>query len=88
MVMQTFSPPQIPQDAPESIKAYLRQLHAAIARAAANPDTYSSQKYLHAEPARVEAGMEVLADGTDWNPGSGAGRYRRNEANTAWVYLG
>jgi hypothetical protein len=44
--------------------------------------------YLHAEPSKTVAGMIVNADGSDWNPGSGAGTYRRNEANSAWVFLG
>lgn len=44
--------------------------------------------YLHVEPEKVVAGMVVLADGADWNPGSGAGMYRRNEANSAWVFVG
>lgn len=29
----------------------------------------------HAAPARPKEGMIVIADGTDWNPGSGAGAY-------------
>lgn len=44
--------------------------------------------YLHVAPDKTEPGMIVNADGTDWNPGSGAGTYRRNEANSAWVFLG
>lgn len=32
----------------------------------------------------------VIADGVDWNPDgtSGPGKYYRNEANSAWVFLG
>lgn len=29
----------------------------------------------HAEPEKIQDGMVVVADGTDWNPGSGAGLY-------------
>jgi hypothetical protein len=86
--MQTFSAPNIPMDAPHWFKDYARQLHQQINKAAAAANPYSSQEYLHSEPSRIVAGMEVLADGTDWNPGSGAGRYRRNEAGTAWVFVG
>jgi hypothetical protein len=43
---------------------------------------------LHAAPAQTRPGMLVIADGTDWDPGSGAGLYRRNEANAAWVFIG
>ena len=44
--------------------------------------------YLHVAPRKVLPGMLVLADGTDWNPGSGEGAYRRNKANSAWIFLG
>jgi hypothetical protein len=30
---------------------------------------------LHNEPPKPRTGMVVLADGTDWDPGSGAGVY-------------
>ena len=33
-------------------------------------------------------GMLVCVDGTDWDPGSGEGVYRRDKANAAWVFLG
>jgi hypothetical protein len=61
---------------------------ARIERAANAADPFMELEYLHAEPERVRAGMVVLADGTDWDPGSGAGMYRRNEANNAWVFIG
>ena len=40
----------------------------------------------HVSPTKPRDGMIVLADGTDWNPGSGAGFYGRS--NGAWVLLG
>jgi hypothetical protein len=40
---------------------------------------------LHAEPERIRPGMVVNADGTDWDPGSGEGTYRRDITNTSWV---
>lgn len=43
---------------------------------------------LYVAPERIRPGMLVYADGTQWNPGSGEGVYRRNAANAAWVYLG
>lgn len=39
----------------------------------------------YAEPARPVEGMVVFADGTSWNPGSGAGTYERRSG--AWVKL-
>ncbi len=41
---------------------------------------------LNAEPNKPRDGMIVLADGTNWNPGSGAGFYGRNGGT--WVFLG
>ncbi len=39
----------------------------------------------HAAPAKLEEGMVVFADGTDWNPGSGQGIYAYYGG--AWVKL-
>ena len=41
---------------------------------------------LNVEPIRPRTGMIVLADGTNWNPGSGAGFY--GYRGGAWVKLG
>ena len=41
---------------------------------------------LHVEPAKRNEGQLALADGTDWDPGSGAGVYRWDGA--AWQFLG
>lgn len=41
---------------------------------------------LHAEPSKPRLGMVVFADGTDWNPGSGAGIYHYRAG--AWQFLG
>jgi hypothetical protein len=42
---------------------------------------------LVSEPDRMISNMFALADGTNWNPGSGAGLYRRNAANSAWLKM-
>ena len=41
---------------------------------------------LNVEPIRPRTGMIVLADGSNWNPGSGAGFY--GYYGSAWVKLG
>lgn len=41
---------------------------------------------LHVEPSKPRNGMIILADGSDFNPGSGAGFYGRSAG--AWVFLG
>lgn len=39
----------------------------------------------HVEPERLVEGMVVVADGTDWDPGSGAGIYEY--VSGAWAKL-
>jgi hypothetical protein len=41
---------------------------------------------IHAEPSRLYDGLTVLADGTNWNPGSGQGVY--TYYNSGWHKLG
>ena len=41
---------------------------------------------LHVEPSKPRNGDLILVDGTDFNPGSGAGFYGRSAG--AWVKLG
>lgn len=41
---------------------------------------------LHVEPLKPRDGMVILVDGTNFNPGSGAGFYGRSAG--AWVFLG
>lgn len=43
-------------------------------------------KVLHREPKRPRHGDVVMADGTDWDPGSGEGLYVRKTAG--WSFLG
>ena len=41
---------------------------------------------LHNEPTKLRTGLTVMADGTDWNPGSGQGVYTYYAG--AWHKLG
>lgn len=68
--------------------AALRDEAARIQQALNIPEPFVRLEVLHVEPPRIWAGMLVMADGTDWNPGSGEGLYRRNVANNAWVFIG
>lgn len=56
-----------------------------LARISAELDKTADFEVLHAEPARLYEGMVRYADGTDWNPGSGAGVY---VYKSGWVFLG
>lgn len=65
----------------ESVEQELQRLSQSLAQ----PADYAALRTLYAEPGRVFEGMVVKADGTTWNPGSGAGVYAR--VGGAWVKL-
>lgn len=52
----------------------------------AEPADFLSVGMLYAPPTKPRDGMIVLADGTAWNPGSGAGFYGYRAG--AWRFLG
>jgi hypothetical protein len=62
------------------------ELHR-ISQALSSPNDALLLSELHREPARIKGGTVVFADGSDWNPGSGAGLYLRNAANSAWEFV-
>ena len=43
---------------------------------------------LHVEPTKPRNGRVVIADGTDWNPGSGRGVYWYDGVSSSWTFLG
>lgn len=84
--MSSYEPTAIPADAPRGLRSWLAtQLHK-IASVLTLP-TVQGIKFaiLAAEPARLEDGDLVYADGVNWNPGAGAGLYERKSG--AWVKL-
>ena len=85
--MKTYRPGRVP-DNPSELSAFLRRELESIRKAANSNEPCFFMQTLHASPERTVAGMVVCADGTDWDPGSGAGVYRRDEANANWVFLG
>lgn len=80
-----YATPNVPADVkqlPEFLSQELKNLAAAL-------DGYQDSillKTLYAPPSRIRPGMMVLADGTSWNPGSGAGVYAYYGG--AWHFLG
>lgn len=57
-----------------------------VALSMSQPMDYIALRTLYAAPGRIFDGMTVLADGTSWNPGGGAGVYTYYGA--AWNKLG
>jgi hypothetical protein len=84
-VSTTYTPGHIPDD-PKELVAALRAEFAAIKAAMERPQPFAELQVLHAAPVRLRDGMEVEADGTDWDPGSGAGKYILRAG--AWVFIG
>lgn len=73
-------------DDPRGLAFWLEQRFAEIDRRLADPVDFTYLRQLHVAPTKVFVGMVVLADGTDWNPGSGAGFY--GYYGSSWVKLG
>lgn len=57
-----------------------------LARAISEPQPELQLQVLYAAPKRPRDGMIVVADGTSWNPGSGAGAYRYQGGS--WSIMG
>lgn len=66
--------------------AVLREELAKIAEAMESPDQTLHLDTLYAPPPKFREGTLVKADGTTWNPGSGAGVYCFRAG--LWRFLG
>lgn len=80
-----YQPRAVPPNAAD-LPAFLQQELLNIARATLEGNQFLSLEMLYVAPAKPRDGMVVLADGTRWNPGSGAGFYGYRAA--AWRFLG
>lgn len=81
-----FEPTAIPNDAPAGLRGWLSRTFNEIATVLGRPEV-SGLRFteLHVPPERIQNGDFVVADGSDWNPGAGAGAYLRVAG--AWVKL-
>ena len=67
--------PMPPKD-PDDIPAYLAKIIPLLQQALVNPEMDTLKVTVsHTVPPRLEEGVVAYADGTNWNPGSGAGLY-------------
>jgi hypothetical protein len=57
-----------------------------VAKAMGRPQPFILLATSYAAPSKPQDGMIVKADGTHWDPGSGAGFY--GYSGSAWVLLG
>jgi hypothetical protein len=79
-----YTPQPAPTD-PAELSAFLTRELQAIAREWQQQTPFLFLQTLYAAPDRPREGMLVKADGTTWNPGSGAGVYAY--VSGAWVKL-
>lgn len=76
--------PRIPPNDPALLPGFLLQELQNIAR---SMDTsIVTLQQLNKAPAKPAVGMVALADGTNWNPGSGSGFYGYRAGG--WKFLG
>ena len=80
-----YRPRNVPPD-PKDLPQFLDQELRNIAQAQSAPVFVLALATSHKEPAKLADGYVVLADGTDWDPGSGAGVYCYRAG--AWRFLG
>jgi hypothetical protein len=83
--MARYTPNNVPTDA-ASLAAFLRDELSRIAQAMDTADATLALDTLYAPPSKFREGTLCKADGTIWNPGSGAGVYCYRAA--AWRFLG
>ena len=83
--MAQYVPGVVPDD-PKALAGFLKAELDKIAQAGVTPDQFLQLDTLYKPPAKLRAGMVALADGTAWNPGSGAGAYVYRGG--AWHFLG
>lgn len=80
-----YAPSILDASSLETLAGSMRNELARLAQELAQPTDYTALKTLYAAPDRIFEGQIVKADGTTWNPGSGAGIYAR--VGGAWVKL-
>lgn len=83
--MARYIPRNVPSDSAD-IPGFLSQELQNIAFSLSTPNEFALLNVSYVPPAKPVAGMVVLADGTSWNPGSGAGFY--GYSSGAWRFLG
>jgi hypothetical protein len=81
----TYFPKATPiLDNPEATRQYVEEELRRIALEFQETEVQNF-RVLHVEPVKRVDGMVAFADGTNWNPGGGAGLYQR--LGGAWVKL-
>lgn len=80
-----YVPNNVPSD-PAKIPEFLNQELLNLQKALYGPSSFLRLDKQYVAPSRIFEGMVVLADGAQWNPGSGAGFYGYRDGS--WKLLG
>lgn len=88
MAVEKFEPDALPFFNHPEVQRLADFMHRQHRRIAANLEGVDRVSLFvrHREPDKVENGLVVYADGSDWNPGSGEGFY--GYYNSGWHFLG
>lgn len=81
-----YTPRRLLNNTPEGLQRYLYEEMGYIASAMDRLRSNLTFDTLAVAPTRPVAGLVVRADGTNWDPGSGAGLYEYDGTN--WNFLG
>lgn len=80
-----YAPNNVPAN-PAEMPQFLQQELLNLQKALSGPFSFLLLDKQYVPPNRLFEGMVVLADGTQWNPGSGAGFYGYRDGG--WKLLG
>lgn len=80
-----YQPGNLDSRSVETLTESLRLELNRLAMQFSQPSDYLALNTMYAAPKRIFDGMVIKADGTTWNPGSGAGVYAR--VGSSWVKL-
>jgi hypothetical protein len=84
--MLTFRPESPPQNIDKPLAGWLTRQFQNVLKAAQAANDSVSLNTLNAEPAHLSEGLTVIADGANWDPGTGQGVYTYYAG--AWHKLG
>lgn len=79
-----IAPPHL-EEAPEIVHELSQWVYDELAKLSS---VLREVEELHAAPLKPYHLQTVYADGTNWNPGSGAGVYYYDAVRLGWYFLG
>ncbi len=78
----------LPPISVDGVVRYLRELTTVLEEMQRPTLQYYILDELHVVPKQLRDNMVVLADGSNWDPGSGKGTYRYIASTNTWQFIG